>query len=50
MDVEYLKPLTCTQQMVLDASLHNTHHYNVRIKGKVEQVRERSSALPYTSV
>ena len=31
--------------MVLDASLLTTQHYNVRIKGKVEQSRERSSAL-----
>ena len=27
-----------------------TQHYKVRIKGKVEQSREMSSALPYTSV
>ena len=39
-----------TQKMVLDASLLNTQHYKVRIKGKVEQSRERSSALPYTFV
>ena len=32
--------------MVLDTSLLNTRHYKVRIKGKVEQSRERSSALP----
>ena len=37
-----------TQKIVLDASLFNTEHYNVRIKGKVEQSRERSNALPYT--
>ena len=30
--------------------LANTPHYKVRIKGKVEQSREWSSALPYTSV
>ena len=35
--------------MVFDAPLLNTQHYKVRIKGKVEQSRERSSALPYTS-
>ena len=29
-----------TQKMALDASLHNTQHYKVRIKGKVEQSRE----------
>ncbi len=39
-----------TQKMVLDASLLNTQHYKVRIKGKVKQSREWSSALPYTLV
>ena len=39
-----------TEKMVLDASLPYTQHYKVQIKGKVEQSRERSSALPYTSV
>ena len=39
-----------TQIMVLDASLLNTQHYKVWIKGKVEKSRERSSALPYTLV
>ena len=39
-----------TQKMQLDATLLNTQHYKVRIKGKVEQSRERSSTLPYTSV
>ena len=38
-----------TLKMVLDTSLLNTQHFKVRIKGKVEQSRERSSALPYTS-
>ena len=37
-------------KMVLDTSLLNTQQYRVRIKGKVEQSWERSSALPYTSV
>ena len=32
-----------TQKMVLDATLLNTQQYKVRIKGKVEQSRERSS-------
>ena len=32
--------------MVIDTSLLNTQQYKVRIKGKVEQSRERSSALP----
>ena len=36
--------------MVLDASLFNIQQYKVQIKGKVEQSRERSSALPYTLV
>ena len=39
-----------TLKMVLDTSLLNTQHYKVSIKGKVEQSRERSSALLYTSV
>ena len=29
---------------------HLAKHYKVRIKGKVEESKERSSALPYTSV
>ena len=36
--------------MVLDATLFNTQHYKVRIKGKVEQSREMISALAYTLV
>ena len=39
-----------TQKMGLDATLLNTQHYKVRIKGKVEQYWKKSSALPYTSV
>ena len=39
-----------TLKMVLDISLLNTQQYTVRIKGKVEQSKERSSALPYTSM
>ena len=35
--------------MVLDAALLNTQNYKVRIKGKVEQSREWSSALPFVS-
>ena len=35
-----------TLKMVLDTSLLNTQQYTLRIKGKVEQSRERSSALP----
>ena len=38
-----------TQKMVLHASLLNTQHYIVRIKGKVEQSRETIIALPKTS-
>ena len=33
-------------EMVLDTSLLNTQQYMVRIKGKVEQSRERSRAPP----
>ena len=36
--------------MVLDAYLLNTQHFKVRIKGKVEQSRERSNAILYTFV
>ena len=39
-----------TLKMVLDISLLNTQRYKGRIKGKVEQSRERSSAIPYTSL
>ena len=39
-----------TLKMVLDISLLNTRQYKVRIKGKVEQFREMSSALPYILV
>ena len=38
-----------TLKIVLDTLL-NTQQYKIRIKGKVEQFWERSSALPYTSV
>ena len=39
-----------TQKMVLDAGLLNTQHYKLRIKGQVEESRERNSALSYTLV
>ena len=39
-----------TQKIVLDVTVLNTQHYKVRIKGKVDQSRESSSALPYTLV
>ena len=39
-----------TLKMVLDTSLLNTQQYKVRIKAKMEQSREKSSALSYTSV
>ena len=39
-----------TFKMVLDTSLLNTQQYKVSIKGKMEQSRERSSTLPYSSV
>ena len=38
-----------TFKMVIDTTLLITQQYKVRIKGKVEQPKERSSALPYTS-
>ncbi len=39
-----------TEKIVLDAALLNTQHYKVRIKDKVEQSREWSSALLYNLV
>ena len=39
-----------TLKMELDTTLLNTQHDKVRFKGKVEQSREWSSALPYTLV
>ena len=36
--------------MVFDATLLNAQYYKVGIKSKVEQSRERSSALSYTLV
>ena len=36
--------------MVIEAFLLNTQWFKVEIKGKVEQSREKSSALLYTSV
>ena len=44
--VQYQK----TFKMVFDTSLLNTQQYKVCIKGKVEQSRERSDSLSYTSV
>ena len=41
---------TKDSKIVLDSALLNTQHYKVGIKGKVEQSREWSIALPYTSV
>ena len=38
-----------TLKMVLNTFMHNTQQYKLRIKGKVEQSRERSNA-PNTSV
>ena len=34
----------------IDTTLLNTKQYKVRFKGKVEQSRKKSSALPYTSM
>ena len=39
-----------TQKMILDAALLSTQRYKVRNKSKVEQSREWSSTLPYTSL
>ena len=42
--------ITKTLKMVLDTFLLKTQQYKERIKSKVKQSRERSGALPYTSV
>ena len=39
-----------TLNMLLDTSLLNTLQHKLRIKGKVEQFKERSNALPYSLV
>ena len=39
-----------TQKMVLDATLLNTLRYKLRIKSKVKQSRERSSALGVVAI
>ena len=39
-----------TLKIVPDTSLLSTQQYKVRIKGKVEQSRERSSTISYTSM
>ena len=39
-----------TQKIVLDTSLLNAQHYKVGIRNIVEQSRERSCTLSYTSV
>ena len=39
-----------TQKSVRDSSLLNTQYYKVWIKGKVQQSRKRSFALPYILV
>ena len=39
-----------TLEIVLDTSLFNTQQYKVRIEGKVEQYRERSSASLHLGV
>ena len=45
-----LQVIPKTQKIVLDAALIDGQHYKVQIKGKVEQSREWSSVLSYTSV
>ena len=46
----YVESYQRLKKMLLDAALLNSQYYKVGIKGKVEQSREWSSALPYTSV
>ena len=44
------KPQSEQLSISIFPALLNTQQYKVRIKGKVEQSRERSSTLPYTLV
>ena len=37
------------KKMVFDTALPNTQNYKVRIKGKEEQSKEKSSAPPHTT-
>ena len=39
-----------TKKILLGAAFLNTQHFKVQIKGKAEQSREWSTALPYISV
>ena len=41
---------TKDSKMALDVTLLNIQHYKVQIKGKVEQFREWSCALFYSSI
>ena len=41
---------TKDSKMALDAALLNPQHYKVQIKAKVKQTKEKSSALPNSSV
>ena len=41
---------TKDSKMVLDATLLNSQHYMLRIKGAMEQSKKSSSTFPYTSV
>ena len=43
-----VKSYQMTQKMVLDATLLNTQHYKVRIKGEMGQSNEKMSCLPNT--
>ena len=45
-----VRVIKTNQKMGLDASMLNTQHYKLLIEDKVEQSRERSSGLPYTSM
>ena len=44
------REIPMTRKLVLDFALLNNQHYKVAIKGKVEQSKEKSSALSYSSV
>ena len=49
-EIEPHAPGQLANTLLIDATLLNIQDYKVRIKGKVEQSKEWSSILPYTSV
>ena len=49
-EAEVQSQIKSYQRLKIDIALLNTLHYKLKIKGKVEQSKEWSSAVPYTSI